>query len=681
MSGTLSTEEENRGAGDVKTMAAEAEATMTSANTTSSISRDIASIIIPKGAAELGTQKDPPPSSPRLESKVCGSNTKMKKRLSRNERRHHRKRHRPDAPSGQGHEVGGANSSLGGDAHDLVSPAAEKDGVESFTARVVPLELDGQAAGGNRQSSSVPYVRVIQPYPYTFTSFAKKRWLERAVIDVFSSEFQSYPRTYYERAIRMGAITVNGMRVDASRVVRGGDVLRHSVHRHEPAVRVSSPQSPWVRIVANTETCLVVDKPPCLPIHPCGGYHENSLLRILNGADPPVASAIHMIHRLDRLTSGLVVLAKSSETASEWAEAIKSRTRCQKLYVARVKGRFPSPQALEEGSIPCLAGQPAMPTSGEWCDVAEPRRRNAHGWWISNEHGEPCPPQVALDEMRVALTVRSSRRSAEEWLRSRLDVLSKSLTPSSGRAQSPDSHSTASSAAFSTSNQAMHWLHLACPTRLVEPKNGVCGCGTFDELDDDVYTRTVKSAETSFCAVSYHEESDSTLVLCRPQTGRTHQIRLHLQLLGHPIANDPNYGGDVFYYDKIGSAACQRAQQLLNAEESASTDGKPFANFSSLVTSDQPATEQEMELCVGQPARAPDESLESFVKRTCVWCARNATGRDDRSLLELMVRSSGIWLHALQYSVLLNGSTDPTVFQTLLPDWSTLDAVSTCNRP
>jgi RNA pseudouridylate synthase len=273
----------------------------------------------------------------------------------------------------------------------------------------------------------------------------------------------------------------------------------------------------------------------------------------------------------------------------------------------------------------------------------------------------------------AASTAQCDRRSAEEWLGAQLDVLSKSFASSPAAAETTDAR-TASTATELSLKQTMYWLHLACPTRLVEPKNGVCGCGTFNELDDDAYASTVKSAETSFCAVSYHGASDSTLVLCRPNTGRTHQIRLHLQHLGHPIANDPNYGGDVFYHDPIGLAACQRAQHVLNAEAGeAAGGGSSSAVYSSLVTSDQPATEQEVEVCVAQPARAPDETLESFVQRTCVWCARNPSGRDDRPLLELMVRSSGIWLHALQYSVLLNGSHDPTVFQTPLPEWSALD--------
>merc|ERR1712062_213891 len=53
-----------------------------------------------------------------------------------------------------------------------------------------------------------------------------------------------------------------------------------------------------------------------------------------------------------------------------------------------------------------------------------------------------------------------------------------------------------------------------------------------------------KEAETSFKFISYDDESDSSLVECYPKTGRTHQIRLHLQYLGHPIVNDVCYGGD-----------------------------------------------------------------------------------------------------------------------------------------
>lgn len=52
-----------------------------------------------------------------------------------------------------------------------------------------------------------------------------------------------------------------------------------------------------------------------------------------------------------------------------------------------------------------------------------------------------------------------------------------------------------------------------------------------------------KSAKTSFTLIKHFSELDESLVRCVPETGRTHQIRAHLKILGHPIANDVMYGG------------------------------------------------------------------------------------------------------------------------------------------
>ena len=63
-------------------------------------------------------------------------------------------------------------------------------------------------------------------------------------------------------------------------------------------------------------------------------------------------------------------------------------------------------------------------------------------------------------------------------------------------------------------------------------------------------------------ATSEEGEMVTSLVLCRPQTGRTHQIRQHLQSLGYPIANDPMYGGLATMpdpYVRDGSVGDQRA--------------------------------------------------------------------------------------------------------------------------
>jgi hypothetical protein len=61
----------------------------------------------------------------------------------------------------------------------------------------------------------------------------------------------------------------------------------------------------------------------------------------------------------------------------------------------------------------------------------------------------------------------------------------------------------------------------------------------------------------------YHAASDTSVVECTPQQGRTHQLRLHLQFLGHPIANDPCYGGALFAADPVRAAAATAARAWL----------------------------------------------------------------------------------------------------------------------
>lgn len=57
------------------------------------------------------------------------------------------------------------------------------------------------------------------------------------------------------------------------------------------------------------------------------------------------------------------------------------------------------------------------------------------------------------------------------------------------------------------------WLHLACPTRIAQHKDGICEASSFDNLNDDLYMKSVKPAHSSFGVVSYDQKSDSTLLV------------------------------------------------------------------------------------------------------------------------------------------------------------------------
>lgn len=63
------------------------------------------------------------------------------------------------------------------------------------------------------------------------------------------------------------------------------------------------------------------------------------------------------------------------------------------------------------------------------------------------------------------------------------------------------------------------WFHLACPTRIAKHKDGICEASSFDDLDDEIYVKSVKPAHSSFGVVSYDEKTDSTLLVRRKYDG------------------------------------------------------------------------------------------------------------------------------------------------------------------
>ena len=85
-----------------------------------------------------------------------------------------------------------------------------------------------------------------------------------------------------------------------------------------------------------------------------------------------------------------------------------------------------------------------------------------------------------------------------------------------------------------TSSDAMegednfYWFHLSCPTRIAKHKDGVCEAGSFADLDNDLYVKSVKPAHSSFGVVSYDQKTDSTLLVrINFSTGTVHFIEKH----------------------------------------------------------------------------------------------------------------------------------------------------------
>uniref|UniRef100_A0A1X7T7J4 Pseudouridine synthase RsuA/RluA-like domain-containing protein n=1 Tax=Amphimedon queenslandica TaxID=400682 RepID=A0A1X7T7J4_AMPQE len=228
----------------------------------------------------------------------------------------------------------------------------EDDGVQFVPKRMELQPLKDESIYFFRNG-----LRHVIPYYFKFSTHAKGRWVGRKVYDVFSEEFQSEKPEYYERAINLGKVTVNGKVATMETVIKDNDVVTHLVHRHEPPV---SSQS--INIITNNKDLLVVNKPPSIPVHPCGRYRQNTMINILKNEYD--IDNIYTIHRLDKCTSGLLLFGKRISKVQEIEEQIRDR-QVHKEYLALVNGHFNHPGTIEcNESIKVLSHKVGEPRTG-----------------------------------------------------------------------------------------------------------------------------------------------------------------------------------------------------------------------------------------------------------------------------------------------------------------------------
>jgi RluA family pseudouridine synthase len=159
--------------------------------------------------------------------------------------------------------------------------------------------------------------------------------MKRPLLEVMAEEFNVNDISYYRAAIADGRITVNGAPAKPDVLLKGHDVIHHLIHRHEPPV-LAEP----VAIVAETDDYVAVNKPASVPVHPTGRYRANTLIEIL-AHEHGRLSKLYPGNRLDRLTSGILVLGKTPQFARQFATLIQTDGAVRKEYVALVHGVFP----------------------------------------------------------------------------------------------------------------------------------------------------------------------------------------------------------------------------------------------------------------------------------------------------------------------------------------------------
>jgi 23S rRNA pseudouridine1911/1915/1917 synthase len=257
-------------------------------------------------------------------------------------------------------------------------------------------------------------------------------------------EAAALSRSQLARLIAAGAVRRGGVAVtDATAAVRGGEVFE--ILRAPPAPAEARPQAIPLVIVHEDADLVVIDKPAGLVVHPGAGNPEGTLVNALlhhcgeslagiGGARRP-----GIVHRIDKETSGLLVVAKT-ERAHRGLAAQFAAHRVERAYLALVHG---AP------------------------DPADPRLR-----------GLPGAAWEAGAVLRIA-------------------------------------------------------THLARhPTD--RQRQAVAAAGRAGARPAVTRARVVER---------FGQPAAAALVECRLETGRTHQIRVHMAYLGHPVVGDPIYGG------------------------------------------------------------------------------------------------------------------------------------------
>jgi len=269
----------------------------------------------------------------------------------------------------------------------------------------------------------MPIVKILKVSPYSDS----KR------IDQYLTNLLPLSRTAVQRLLKFNHITVNNETVKANYKIRPDDEIRIEIPGPTPLPLQAEAIS--LDIVYEDEHLLIVNKPSGMVVHPSPGHYSGTLVHALlhhckdlkgiGGRERP-----GIVHRLDKDTSGVLVVAKSDLVHRHLSNQFKDRT-VNKVYIALVQG-----------------------------------------------------------------------------------VMKKNR----GEIDLPIGRDTKDRKKFSS--------------RTVKPKH----------------------AKTIFRVLKRFK--DATLVELKPETGRTHQLRVHLSHLNHPVAGDSFYGGRG--YSKIGGVKIER---------------------------------------------------------------------------------------------------------------------------
>ena len=158
-------------------------------------------------------------------------------------------------------------------------------------------------------------------------------------------------RTYIQQLIESGVIQVNGRTSKPGYALRAGDEIQIDLSAASGQEQQVKPQSLPLEVVYEDSDLLIINKAPGMVVHPAPGHYEDTLVNALLAYYPDLQAfdTDHrpgIVHRLDRDTSGLLIVAKNAHAQAVLIEQMQ-RHEVVKRYLALAEGVI----SLDQGSI------------------------------------------------------------------------------------------------------------------------------------------------------------------------------------------------------------------------------------------------------------------------------------------------------------------------------------------
>lgn len=160
-------------------------------------------------------------------------------------------------------------------------------------------------------------------------------------IDTYLSENEEYSRTAIQRLIDEEKILVNGKRIKASYKVKNGDKIE--IEEEKPKEIELKAQNIPLEILYEDNDIIIVNKPKGMVVHPANGNPDGTLVNAIMAICKDSLSGIGgeirpgIVHRLDKNTSGAIIVAKNDKAHIELSKQLKNH-EIKKTYIALVRG-------------------------------------------------------------------------------------------------------------------------------------------------------------------------------------------------------------------------------------------------------------------------------------------------------------------------------------------------------